>query len=147
MSYAEPAPHNFSFNSPQGWCPRCKGLGYVNLIDVDKVIPDRSLSVKDGGIAPLGKAHNQMIFWQMQALLERHGATMQTPLSDVPDEAIDEILNGCEERLCIPAAMAGTTNDYYIQYDGLVKYIEMMQDSESSATAQKWAEQFSKTAI
>ena len=147
MSYADPAPHNFSFNSPQGWCPRCKGLGYVNLIDVNKVIPDRSLSVKDGGIAPLGKAKSQMIFWQMEALLERYGATLQTPLRDVPDEAIDEILNGCPERLRIPAATAHTSNDYYIAYDGLVKYIEMMQDSDASATAQKWAEQFSKTDV
>ena len=145
MSYADPAPHNFSFNSPQGWCPRCKGLGYVNLIDVNKVIPDRSLSVKDGGIAPLGKAKNQMIFWQMEALLARYDATMDTPLSEVPDEAIDEIFNGCPERLRIPAATAHTSNDYYIEYDGLVKYIQMMQDSEASATAQKWAEQFSKT--
>ena len=145
MSYADPAPHNFSFNSPQGWCPRCKGLGYVNLIDVNKVIPDRTLSVKDGGIAPLGKAKNQMIFWQMEALLARYDATMDTPLSEVPDEAIDEILNGCPERLRIPAATAHTSNDYYIEYDGLVKYISMMQDSEASATAQKWAEQFSKT--
>ncbi len=147
MSYADPAPHNFSFNSPQGWCPRCKGLGYVNLIDECKVIPDRSLSVKDGGIAPLGKAKNQMIFWQMQALLERYGATIQTPLRDVSDEAIDEILNGCPERLRIPAATTHTANDYYISYDGLVKYIEMMQDSDASATAQKWAEQFSKTDV
>ncbi len=147
MSYADPAPHNFSFNSPQGWCPRCKGLGYVNLIDVNKVIPDRSLSVKEGGIAPLGKAKQQMIFWQMEALLERYGVTIQTPLKDVPDEAIDEILNGCPERLKIPAATAHTNNDYYIEYDGLVKYIQMMQDSELSATAQKWAEQFSKTDV
>jgi excinuclease ABC subunit A len=146
MSYADPAPHNFSFNSPQGWCPRCKGLGYVNLIDVNKVIPDRSLSVREGGIAPLGKAKSQMIFWQMQALLERYDVTLDTPLTDVPDEAIDEILNGCPERLRIPAATAHTTNDYYISYEGLVKYIEMMQDSDASATAQKWAEQFSKTA-
>ncbi len=145
MSYADPAPHNFSFNSPQGWCPRCKGLGYVNLIDVNKVIPDRTLSVRDGGIAPLGKAKNQMIFWQMEALLARYDATMDMPLSDVPEEAIDEILNGCPERLRIPAATAHTTNDYYIEYDGLVKYISMMQDGEASATAQKWAEQFSKT--
>ena len=127
MSYADPAPHNFSFNSPQGWCPRCKGLGYVNLIDVNKVIPDRTLSVKDGGIAPLGKAKNQMIFWQMEALLARYDATMDTPLSEVPDEAIDEILNGCPERLRIPAATAHTSNDYYIEYDGLVKYISMIE--------------------
>ena len=145
MSYADPAPHNFSFNSPQGWCPRCKGLGYVNLIDVNKVIPDRTLSVKDGGIAPLGKAKNQMIFWQMEALLARYDVTMDTPLCDVPEEAIDEILNGCPERLRIPAATAHTTNDYYIEYDGLVKYIQMMQETEASATAQKWAEQFSRT--
>ncbi len=147
MSYADPAPHNFSFNSPQGWCPRCKGLGFVNLIDVNKVIPDRTLSVKEGGIAPLGKAKNQMIFWQMAALLERHGVNLDTPLKDVPEEAIDEILSGCPERLRIPAATAHTTNDYYIAYEGLVKYIEMMQDGEASATAQKWAEQFSKTTV
>ena len=147
MSYADPAPHNFSFNSPQGWCPRCKGLGYVNLVDESKVIPDRSLSVKEGGIAPLGKAKNQMIFWQMEALLERYDVTMDTPLKDVPEEAIDEILNGCPERLRIPAAIAHTTNDYYIEYDGLIKYIGMMQDGEASATAQKWAEQFSKTDV
>lgn len=147
MSYADPAPHNFSFNSPQGWCPRCKGLGYVNLIDVQKVIPDRSLSVRDGGIAPLGKYKNQMIFWQMQALLERYDSTLDTPLSQVPEDAIDEILNGCPERLRIPASITHTTNDYYIDYDGLTKYIQLLQDSESSATAQKWAEQFSRTAI
>ena len=147
MSYADPAPHNFSFNSPQGWCPRCKGLGYVNLIDVQKVIPDRSLSVRDGGIAPLGKYKNQMIFWQMQALLERYDSTLDTPLSQVPEDAIDEILNGCPERLRSPASITHTTNDYYIDYDGLTKYIQLLQDSESSATAQKWAEQFSRTAI
>ena len=147
MSYADPAPHNFSFNSPQGWCPRCKGLGYVNLIDVQKVIPDRLLSVRDGGIAPLGKYKNQMIFWQMQALLERYDCTLDTPLSQVPEEAIDEILNGCPERLRIPASITHTSNDYYIDYDGLTKYIQLLQDSESSATAQKWAEQFSRTAI
>lgn len=147
MSYADPAPHNFSFNSPQGWCPRCKGLGYVNLIDVQKVIPDRALSVRDGGIAPLGKYKNQMIFWQMQALLERYECTLDTPLSQVPEEAIDEILNGCPERLRISASITHTTNDYYIDYDGLTKYIQLLQDSESSATAQKWAEQFSRTAV
>jgi len=146
MSYANPAPHNFSFNSPQGCCPRCKGLGIVNLIDVNKVIPNRSLSVREGGISPMGKAKNQMIFWQMEALLERYDCTLDTPLEQVPDEAVDEILNGCPERLRIPAAVSHTTNDYYISYDGLTKYIQMLQDSEASATAQKWAEQFSRTA-
>ncbi len=147
MSYADPAPHNFSFNSPQGWCPRCKGLGYVNLIDVDKLVPDRSLSVRQGGIAPLGHARNQMIFWQIEAILARYDATLDTPLANVPDAAIDEILSGSPERLCIPAARTGTTNDYYINYDGLEKYISMMQDSDAGAAAQKWADQFSKTAV
>ncbi|MCR5180173.1 MAG: excinuclease ABC subunit UvrA [Bacteroidaceae bacterium] len=146
MSYADPAPHNFSFNSPQGWCPHCKGLGVVNLIDVNKVFPDRSLSVRAGGIAPLGKYKNQMIFWQMQALLERHDCDLDTPLSEVPEEAIDEILNGVPERLRIAAATLRSSSDYYVEYDGLTKYIQMLQDSESSASAQKWAEQFSRTA-
>lgn len=147
ISYADPAPHNFSFNSPQGWCPLCKGLGYVNLIDVNKVMPDRTLSVKEGGILPLGKYSNQMIFWQMKALLQRYGATLDTPLKDIPDAAIDEILYGSPEQLRIPAATAHTSNDYYITYDGLVKYIELIQESDGSATAQKWVDQFSKTAV
>ena len=146
ISYADPAPHNFSFNSPQGWCPRCKGLGFVSLIDVDKVIPDRTLSVHDGGIAPLGKAKQSMIFWQMAAILEEFGCTMKTPLSDVPDEAIDQIIYGSPDRLRIPASVAHTTNDYYVTYDGLAKYIEAIQDGDGSATAQKWAAQFSRTA-
>ena len=146
ISYADPAPHNFSFNSPQGWCPRCKGLGFVSLIDVDKVIPDRTLSVHDGGIAPLGKAKQSMIFWQVDAILEEFGCTMKTPLSDVPDEAIDQIIYGSPDRLRIPASVAHTTNDYYVTYDGLAKYIEAIQDGDGSATAQKWAAQFSRTA-
>ena len=109
ISYADPAPHNFSFNSPQGWCPRCKGLGFVSLIDVDKVIPDRTLSVHDGGIAPLGKAKQSMIFWQVDAILEEFGCTMKTPLSDVPDEAIDQIIYGSPDSLRIPASVAQTT--------------------------------------
>ena len=146
ISYADPAPHNFSFNSPQGWCPRCKGLGFVSFIDVDKVIPDRTLSVHDGGIAPLGKAKQSMIFWQVDAILEEFGCTMKTPLSDVPDEAIDQIIYGSPDRLRIPASVAHTTNDYYVTYDGLAKYIEAIQDGDGSATAQKWAAQFSRTA-
>ncbi|MCR5819369.1 MAG: excinuclease ABC subunit UvrA [Bacteroidaceae bacterium] len=146
MSYADPAPHNFSFNSPQGWCPQCKGLGYVNLIDVDKVIPDRKLSVHDGGIAPIGKAKQSMIFWQLETILNEFGCDMRTPLSDVPDEAVEQIIYGSADRLRIPASVAHTTNDYYVTYDGLAKYIEAIQDGDSSATAQKWAAQFSRTA-
>ncbi|MBR3513636.1 MAG: excinuclease ABC subunit UvrA [Bacteroidaceae bacterium] len=146
MSYHEPAPHNFSFNSPQGWCPRCKGLGVVSQMDIEKVIPDRSKSVKEGGIEPLGKAKKTMIFWQVEAILQKYGAAMDTPLAQVADEAIDEIIYGCPERLRIPAAVAGTTNDYYMQYDGLAKYISVLLEGDSSAAAQKWADQFSCTA-
>ena len=147
LSYREPAPHNFSFNSPQGACPRCKGLGYVNLIDVDKVIPDRSLSVYEGAIAPLGKYKNAMIFWQLSALLERHEATLKTPVSELPDDAINEILYGCDERLKIDSSLVHTSSDYFVEYEGIVKYIQMMQEKDASATAQKWAEQFAKTDV
>lgn len=147
LSYREPAPHNFSFNSPQGACPRCKGLGYVNLIDVDKVIPDRSLSVYEGAIAPLGKYKNAMIFWQLSALLERHEATLKTPVSELPDDAINEILYGCDERLKIDGSLVHTSSDYFVEYEGIVKYIQMMQEKDASATAQKWAEQFAKTDV
>lgn len=147
LSYREPAPHNFSFNSPQGACPRCKGLGVVNLIDTDKVIPDRELSVYEGGIAPLGKYKNSMIFWQLEALLERHEATLKTPISQLPDDAVNEILYGCDERLKIKSSLVHTTSDYFVEYEGIVKYIQMMQEKEASATAQKWADQFAKTDV
>ena len=147
LSYREPAPHNFSFNSPQGACPRCKGLGYVNLIDVDKVIPDRSLSVYEGAVAPLGKYKNTMIFWQIEALLERYEATLKTPVCDLQEDVINEILYGCDERLRIKSSLVHTTSDYFVAYEGVVKYIQMMQDKDASATAQKWADQFAKTAV
>jgi len=145
ISYREPAPHDFSFNSPQGACPRCKGLGYVSVIDEDKVFPDKTLSVKQGGIAPLGKARPAMIFWQIEALLQKYDCTLETPLSDVPHEALQEIIDGTSGRLRISAETAKTTNDYFASYDGLGKYISQMQDADMSASAQKWAEQFSCT--
>ena len=147
IAYKEPAPHNFSFNSPQGACHRCKGLGYVNLIDVDKVIPDRSLSIHEGGIAPLGKYKNVMIFWQLEALLEKYDLTLKTPLADFPDEAIQDVLHGSEERIKIKNSLIHTTSDYFTTYDGIVKYIQAMQENDASATAQKWADQFAKTDV
>lgn len=147
LSYREPAPHNFSFNSPQGACPKCKGLGMVNQIDVDKVIPDRSISIYDGAIAPLGKFKNAMIFWQISALLEKYDATLKTLVKELPDDAIDEILNGSDERIKIKSALIGTSSDYFVTYEGVVKYIQMQQDAEASATAQKWAAQFVKTTV
>ena len=146
IAYRDPAPHDFSFNSPQGACPRCKGLGVVSLIDEEKVFPDPKLSVRQGGIAPLGKVRQAMIFWQIQAVLERYDATLDTPVGDLPREAVDEIINGSPERLRIPAAVARTSSDYFTDYDGLVKYIRQMLDSDMSASAQKWAEQFNRSA-
>ena len=147
IAYKEPAPHNFSFNSPQGACPRCKGLGYVNLIDVDKVIPDRNLSIYEGGIAPLGKYKNVMIFWQLEAVLEKYELTLKTPLNDFPEEAIQDVLHGSDERIKIKSSLIHTTSDYFCTYDGIVKYIQMMQEKDASATAQKWADQFAKTDV
>ena len=147
LSYREPAPHNFSFNSPQGACPKCKGLGVVNQIDVEKVIPDRELSIYEGAVIPLGKYKNSMIFWQIAALLEKYEATLKTPVKELPDEAIDEILYGSDERIKIKSSLIGTSSDYFVTFEGVVKYIQMLQEKDASATAQKWAEQFAKTTV
>jgi len=146
LSYSEPAPHTFSFNSPQGACPRCKGLGVVNRIDMDKIVPKPQLSIYAGGIAPLGKYKNSLFFWQIEAICEKHGVTIKTPLKDIPEEALDEIMFGTEERLQIKNESLGSSN-YVVAFEGVAKYIEMQQDSDSSATAQKWAEQFIKTDV
>ena len=146
LSYMEPAPHNFSFNSPQGACHRCKGLGYVNIIDREKVMPDPSLSIRKGGILPLGKYKNALIFWQVQAICEKYGVTLDTPLASVPDEAIDEIMNGTDERLPIKTETMSTSN-YFLSYDGLVKYLELQKSDDSPNQAQKWAGQFFSRAV
>ncbi len=143
ISYDEPSPHHFSFNSPHGACPHCKGLGYVNMIDMEKIIPDRTLNIYNGGIKPLGKHKNSTIFWQIEAILEKYDCTLKTPLENVPIEAIDEIMNGTEERLNIKNHSLGNSN-YFLSYDGILKYIEMQQENSASATEQKWANQFSK---
>jgi len=144
ISYSDPAPHNFSFNSPQGACPRCKGLGYVSLIDRDLIIPDKSLSIHDGAIVPLGKWKSSMIFWQIQAILEKYGFTVNDPVSSLSDEALDEIFSGSIERLRIPAELTKTSSDYFCNFEGLVKYIRSTQENDQSATAQKWVGQFSR---
>ncbi len=145
LSYSEPAPHNFSFNSPQGACPRCKGLGEVNLLDMDKIVPDPSLSIYGGGIVALGKYKNSLIFWQIEAICQKHGVTIKTPIRDIPEEAMDEIMNGTDERLRIKNDSLGSSN-YFLSYEGVAKYILMQQESEASASAQKWAGQFIKMA-
>ena len=141
LSYLEPAPHNFSFNSPMGACPHCKGLGYVNLIDHDKIMPDMTLSIRAGGIEPLGKYKNVQIFWQLQAICEKYGCTLDTPLGELPEEALSDILNGSAERLNLRTETLSTSN-YFMSFDGVVKYIEMQQDETASSAAQKWAGQF-----
>ena len=146
LSYLEPAPHNFSFNSPLGACPHCKGLGYVNLIDRDKIMPDMSLSIRSGGIMPLGKYKNVQIFWQIQAICEKYGCTLDTPLCELPDEAMSDILNGTNERLNLRTETLSTSN-YFLSFDGLVKYIEMQQDDTATSAAQKWAGQFFSRAV
>jgi excinuclease ABC subunit A len=146
LSYSEPAPHNFSFNSPQGACPRCKGLGTVDRIDMEKVIPNPDLSIAAGGIAPLGKERSSLIFWQIAAICEKYGVTLKTPIKDIPQEAIDEIMYGTNERLKIKNKALGYSN-YLVTYEGVAKYLEMQQDDDASATARKWAEQFITTTV
>ena len=146
LSYMEPAPHNFSFNSPLGACPHCKGLGYVNLIDRDKIMPDMTLTIRAGGILPLGKYKNTQIFWQIAAICEKYGCTLDTPLAELPEEALSDILNGTNERLSLRTETLSTSN-YFLTFDGLVKYIEMQQDDTATSAAQKWAGQFFSRAV
>lgn len=141
LSYREPAPHNFSFNSPLGACPHCKGLGTVNIVDRDKIIPDPSLSIHDGAIVPLGKYKNSMIFWQVAAICEKYGCTLRTPVKDLPEEAITDIFDGTPERLQIKSETQQISN-YFLSYEGLVKYIEMQQSEDAGAEAQKWSGKF-----
>ena len=145
ISYPEPAPNNFSFNSPEGACPKCKGLGYVNEIDLEKVIPDTSKSIHDGAIVPLGKYKNQMIFWQIDAILKKNDCELKTPIKDVPAETLDEILYGSMERVKIAKELVHTSSDFFSTYDGLIKYLKSVMDNDDSASSQKWADQFLAT--
>ncbi len=146
LSYNEPAPHNFSFNSPQGACPRCKGIGTVDQIDIEKIIPNPELSIAAGGIAPLGKEKSNLLFWQITAICEKYGVTLKTPIKEIPKEAIDEIMYGTNERLKIRNESLGNSN-YMVSYEGVARYIEMQQEEDASATAQKWAGQFITTSV
>ena len=141
LSYNEPAPHHFSFNSPQGACPRCKGIGTVNKLDMDKIVPDPSLSIYNGGIVALGKYKNSLIFLQIEALCKKHGATIKTPVKDLPEDAMDEIMNGTDERIQIFNETLGNSS-YFMSYEGVAKYISIQQDDDASAAAKKWAGQF-----
>ena len=144
LSYREPAPHNFSFNSPLGACRKCKGLGYVNIVDREKLIPNDAISIYDGGIVALGKHKNALIFAQIGAICERYGCTLKTPIRDLPEEAVDDILNGTDENLHLRDSIM-EYSQYAVSYDGLVKYIEMQQADDASSQAQKWAGRFFST--
>ena len=151
ISYGDPAPNTFSFNSPQGACPRCKGLGFINQIDLDKVIPNRKHSIHDGGIVPLGKYKNQMIFWQISAILADYECDIKTPIEEIPEEALNEILYGTLEPVRIDKELVHTSSDYFVDYDGVIKYLRSAMDDDDDSPAsrrkpslgsEKWAEQF-----
>ena len=142
ISYSDPAPNTFSFNSPQGACPRCKGLGYINEIDMSKVIPNRKHSIHEGGIVPLGKYKSQMIFWQIDAILHKYDCDLKTPIADIPEEGLNEILYGSLDRVRIDKELVHTSSDYFVDYDGVVKYLRSVMESDDSSSGQKWADQF-----
>ena len=142
ISYSDPAPNNFSFNSPQGACPHCKGLGTINQIDLNKVIPDKKQSIYEGGIAPLGKYKNQMIFWQIAALLKKYDCELKTPIEDIPDDAMREVLYGSLEDVRIDKEVVHTSSDYFVAFNGVIKYLRNVMENDESASGQKWADQF-----
>ena len=145
MSYSDPAPNIFSFNSPEGACPRCKGLGYINEIDINKVIPDTKLSIHEGAIVPLGKYKNQMIFWQIEALLEKYDCKLKTPVADIPQDCLNEILYGSLETVRISKEKVHTSSDYFMEFDGVIKYLKSVMENDDSSSGQKWADQFLAT--
>ncbi len=145
LSYGDPAPNIFSFNSPEGACPKCHGLGVVNEIDLKKVVPNEKLSIHDGAIVPLGKYKNQMIFWQIDAILQKYGCTLKTPYADIPDDARDEILNGSVENVRIDKSIVHTTSDYFVTFDGVIKYLTDVMENDDSLASKKWAAQFLAT--
>ena len=145
ISYKDPAPNIFSFNSPEGACPRCKGLGYINEIDLKKVIPDERLSIHEGAIIPLGKYKNQMIFWQLDAILQQYECNLKTAVKDIPQEAMDEVLYGSLTNVKIAKELVHTSSDYFVAFDGVIKYLRNVMDNDDSAAGQKWADQFLAT--
>lgn len=147
MAYQDPAPNMFSFNSPEGACPHCKGLGKVDQIDMEKVIPDNSLSIYEGGIAPLGKYKNQMIFWQIEAVLDKYDLKLKTPIKDIPDDAMQEILNGSLEKVKIAKEKVHTSSDYFCDYEGVTEYLRMVMENDDSSAGKKWADQFISTVV
>ena len=142
IAYKDPAPNIFSFNSPEGACPQCKGLGVIDEIDLKKVIPNDKQDIYSGAIVPLGKYKNQMIFWQIDALLKKHNCDLKTPVKDIPKEAMDEVLYGSLEKLKIAKELVHTTSDYFVSFDGIIKYLRTVMENDDSSAGKKWADQF-----
>ncbi len=142
IAYKDPAPNIFSFNSPEGACPHCKGLGKISEIDLSKVIPDTALSIHEGAIIPLGKYKNQMIFWQIAAILEKSECTLKTPVKDIPKEVLDEILYGSLDKVRISKELVHTNSDYFSNFDGVIKYLRSVMENDETAAGKKWADQF-----
>lgn len=142
IAYKDPAPNIFSFNSPEGACPHCKGLGVISEIDLNKVIPDTKQNIHEGGIIPLGKYKNQMIFWQIGAILEKYNCTLKTPIKNIPKEGLDEILYGSLEKVKIAKELVHTNSDYFVAFDGVIKYLRTVMENDDTAAGKKWADQF-----
>lgn len=142
ISYNEPAPHTFSFNSPQGACPACNGLGEISSIDVKKLIPDLGLSIRKGGIEPLGKYKNSWIFWQIEAIAEKNGFTLDTPVGDIPTEALNKVLYGSDDVLLLSNTPLGMTSNYSLTFDGVVNFVGNLEVVNGKKNSAKLKEQY-----
>jgi excinuclease ABC subunit A len=142
ISYNEPAPHTFSFNSPQGACPRCNGLGEISSIDEKKLIPDPSLSIRKGGIEPLGKYKNTWIFWQIEAIADKNGFTLDTPVGEIPPEALNKVLYGSDEVLKLSNTPLGMTSSYFLTFEGVVNYVGSTESTDGSRESSKMKDQY-----
>ncbi|MDE5639183.1 MAG: excinuclease ABC subunit UvrA, partial [Odoribacter sp.] len=144
ISYKDPAPHSFSFNSPHGACPKCKGLGYITAVDFNKIVPDKSLSIYDGGILPLGKYKNNILFWQIDTVLKKYGTDLHTPIENLPEEVLTDILYGYPGQIRLENKELGVMSNSLYTFEGIIKYITMQEENATSKKANKWAEQFVK---
>ncbi len=144
ISYKDPAPHSFSFNSPHGACPKCKGLGAITAVDLDKIVLDKSLSVYEGAILPLGKYKNSILFWQIDTVLKKHGADLHTPIQNLPENALTDVLYGYPGQIRLENKELGVMSNSLYTFEGIIKYITMQEENTTSKKANKWAEQFVK---
>ena len=148
LSYNEPAPHNFSFNSPNGSCPRCKGLGEVRVIDLDSIVPDRTKSIYAGGILPLGKYRRTLVFAQIEALCAKYEVSIKDPISQLPDDLLTEIVEGSEEDLVLLDDRFTELRGVPLSYDGLGAYLmAQSEEEESPRDAEKWMAQFTRAEV